>query len=234
MEMVEILCLANSRKPPSGRCIAGKRLNGTTYNGEWVRPVSDRDTKEISEEERRYEDGTGAQLLDILLIPLEAPAPTAHQVENIRINDRFYWIKKTKASFAQVLEAIDIYDPNFWCICTSTYHGLNDRVSEQQLINIHSSLKLIIVRQVKIQVYAEPSYVGGSARRRVRANFEYQGRQYSLVVTDREFETKYLGKQNGLYDLNNVVLCVSLAEAWNDYASRVIASVITQDMFQAQ
>ena len=62
----KIICLANSRKM-SGRCIAGKEvLNG--HYSQWIRPVSHRDTGEISEEEQRFEDGDSPQVLDIISI----------------------------------------------------------------------------------------------------------------------------------------------------------------------
>jgi len=38
--------------------------------GAWVRPVSARASHEVSEEERRYETGEKAQLLDVVTIPL--------------------------------------------------------------------------------------------------------------------------------------------------------------------
>lgn len=83
-----ILCLANSRKL-SGRCIAGKEKLRRGY-GEWIRPVSARPSEEISEEERRYENGQSAQILDVISVPMREPRPGAHQTENHLIDDDYY------------------------------------------------------------------------------------------------------------------------------------------------
>ena len=77
METVKIICLANSRKR-SGRCIAGKIID----SNKWIRPVSSRESEEISEEERRYKDGQMPKLLDIISIPVKFRKPTLHQKEN--------------------------------------------------------------------------------------------------------------------------------------------------------
>lgn len=66
MDPIEIICLANSRKI-SGRCIAGKIIS----SNKWMRSVSSRENEEISEEERRYENGQMPKLLDIIKIPVK-------------------------------------------------------------------------------------------------------------------------------------------------------------------
>ena len=75
-----IVCLANSRKL-GGRCIAGKEWHDNRPGG-WIRPVSDRSSKELSTHECRYEDRREPRLLDIIDISLLSQAVEGHQSEN--------------------------------------------------------------------------------------------------------------------------------------------------------
>ena len=59
-----IVCLANSYKPPDGRCIAGVEMLGNGEYGGWIRPVSARATAEVSFPECRYSTGQFPKLLD--------------------------------------------------------------------------------------------------------------------------------------------------------------------------
>ena len=75
-----IVCLANSRKK-SGRCIAGKEIIHN-QSGQWIRPVSNRQNEEISEEERMFENGDYPQLLDIISIRFIQHKPHDLQTED--------------------------------------------------------------------------------------------------------------------------------------------------------
>jgi len=227
MHTVTVICLANSRKPPSGRCIAGKRFDGTK-TAEWIRPVSNRASHEVSEEERRYETGSKAQLLDIILIPLLGHNPKGHQVENYTLDDQFYWGKKGRATWEQVMAAADPYDAKFWNNSQSTYHGNNDKVAEVDVAKIGSSLKLILVSDLIICVNSESGFDGNPGRRRVRGRFTLKGISYLLSVTDPDVEEYYLQQGNGDYNLGEAALCISLVEVWNGFSFRVVASVITK------
>jgi hypothetical protein len=92
-----IICLANSRKI-TGRCVAGKEVTGSKI-GAWIRPVSVRPTGELSEEDRRFQDGKDPRLLDVIRIPMTEPQPDGFQTENHLIDDRYYWTKEREASW---------------------------------------------------------------------------------------------------------------------------------------
>lgn len=223
-----IMCLANSRKPPSGRCIAGKEWGGV-HAGQWIRPVSSRESKEVSEEERRYITGGKAQLLDIIQVSMKNQSPVAHQTENFIFDDGFYWAKVGTATWAQVISQQDQYDANFWVQAESTYHGLNDKVADSISGNIRSSLKLIAPSNLKLEVVNEEGYEGRPSRRRLRARFEYHQTSYNLLVTDPEVEDQYLAMAEGCYPINTAILCISLTESWHGSASRLVASVIAPE-----
>jgi hypothetical protein len=227
METKRIVCLANSRKPPSGRCIAGKTLDGA-----WVRPVSGRASREVSEEERRYESGSKAALLDIIDVPIRRADPFEHQSENYLLDDNYYWTKIGRSSWTQVINLCDAYDPNFWATAESTYNGRNDKVPAANARRTRTSLKLIHIPELVLKVSSDDAYGGGPSRRRLRGEFEYVGVLYRLMVTDPEVEEEYLRRGDGTYEVGDVALCISLAEVWqeNGYASRLIASVITEEL----
>lgn len=78
---MQIVCLANSRKL-KGRCISGKQWGSGKAAGSWIRPVSERENQEVSEDERQYEDGSDPRVLDTMEVPMLAPKPGGCQTEN--------------------------------------------------------------------------------------------------------------------------------------------------------
>ncbi len=223
-----IICLANSKKPPSGRCIAGKEFEDDVVGG-WLRPVSNRASHEVSEDERSYDDGRKAQLLDIVTVPLRIASPLGHQIENHTLHEEYYWTKEGTATWDQVNAIVDPNDRVFWGNSQSTFHGRNDKVAEDDLAQIGSSLRLTRVHDLTIQVHSEDGYMGAPSRRRVRGEFTLLGQHYLLSVTDPVVEAQYLARDNGDYDIGEAILCISLVEPYHGYAFRVIASVITRD-----
>ena len=179
MEPIEIVCLANSRKI-SGRCIAGKIIS----ENKWIRPVSNRESEEISEEERRYENGQMPKLLDIISIPVKEHKPQLFQHENYLIDDDSYWEKRGK--FNGSLD--DLLDtPNdLWGTNSSSYQGQYDRFPENMCGTYRESLYLIKPQSLKIIIRIEGEEFG-NAKRKTRAEFCYNSTTYIFPATEPNY-----------------------------------------------
>ena len=125
-DVKQIVCLANSRKL-AGRCIAGREWTTESGAGNWIRPVSKRDNREVSEYERQYEDGSDPQVLDIVQVPVLAPKPHSFQTENWLLDDEYYWHKVGRFSQLELPKIADPVEP-LWADGYSTYNGRNDKI----------------------------------------------------------------------------------------------------------
>jgi hypothetical protein len=221
-----ILCLANSRKM-SGRCLAGKEVVQEHFGG-WIRPVSDRQYEEISEEDRRYEDGKYANLIDIIIIPMIKPLPKSYQSENHLIDANYYWERVGRATWDQVITATDNVRGPLWVNDHSSYNGQNDQVPEAISSTLKNSLLLIDPSGLNITVGKE----GGTfapAKRRVRADFSLNGQRYKLAVTDPWMERHYLAGSDGVFPVKTSRLCISLGEMFQEFAYKLVAAIITPE-----
>jgi hypothetical protein len=218
-----IICLANSRKI-SGRCIAGREIvNGRL--GAWVRPVSSRENGELSDEDRRYENGKDPQVLDVIQIPLLAPRPHTFQTENHLIDADRYWSFDRVATFAAARLAVDGGAGALWDNQFSTYNGLHDKVEAAAAVPEQGSLRLIEVADLVIHVGVEGAAFG-NAKRKVRGRFTHIGVQHWLVITDPLVESHYLAAGDGTHQVGQALLCVSLSEPFNGWVFKLIAAVI--------
>jgi hypothetical protein len=224
----KIVCLANSRKPPSGRCIAGREIVGGGF-GDWIRPVSARPSREISEVERRYEDGTDPKVLDIIVIQMSERLPQHHQQENHVIDDTYYWLRRGAVSWRDLQAAVEDPAGPLWLNGFSSWHGRNDRVPDGQLSTLNRSLYLVRPYRLLLVVGLEGGQFG-PARRRVRARFNVSGQTYAVGVTDPGVEAQYLARSDGEYPLDDALICVSLGEAFNGFAYKLAAAVITPEI----
>ena len=217
-----IVCLANARRR-SGRCIAGKVWEGNRP-GNWIRPVSDREGEEVSEDERRYEDGLDPEVLDIIDVPLLSPKPNDHQQENWLLDSDSYWIKVDVLSLDRLQQLVDPIAP-LWINGHSTYRGLNDQVPLAQAKSLDSSLRLIHVERVHLFVF-RPGKEFGNPKRRVQGRFSYAGQEYAFWVTDPVYERKYLSEPDDEYEIGESFLTISLGEPFKGDCYKLVATVI--------
>jgi hypothetical protein len=220
-----LLCLANSRKL-SGRCVAGKVIV-QKGGGEWIRPVSDRPSQEVSESERQYRDGSDPRVLDIIEIPLLAHQPKSYQDENWLLDPKSYWVLVGRSNWSE-LQAFSDDPPALWLNNSSTYSGSNDRVSLADSAALDCSLYLLHLDRLALRVFA-PGVDFGNPKLRVQAVFSHRGTKYSLWVTDPVIERTYLLKREGDYDIGECFVTVSLGEAHEGFCYKLVATIITPE-----
>ena len=216
----EIICLANSRKY-SGRCIAGKELIDGRI-GEWVRPIGNSETGELSLKEICYRDGNVPQLLDVVAVPLARHTPHSYQTENYHL-DKGVWVGRHSFPPADLTKLCDPVD-SLWRNGYSSGSGLNDRIPEKiAQEQIRSSL--LFIRPQWARVVVEE---GANLLQRLRAEFHFAGQEYRLPVTDPEVENRYLGKPVGCYPLSDKYLyfTVSIGEPYEGYCYKLVAGII--------
>ncbi|MFE6024651.1 dual OB domain-containing protein [Streptomyces niveus] len=214
------VCLANSRKL-SGRCVAGMVDDDS---GEWVRPVSARPNGEVSAYERQYRDGTDPSVLDIVSVQLLRPQSHSFQSENWLLDPDYYW-KKTGWVGWRGLSNLEQRPSALWINGSSTFHGNNDHISTEEAVTLSDSLKLIRVADLTLHVHA-PRAMFGDSKRVLRARFSYEGHEYILRVTDPEYRREYLAKPDGIYELGESFLTVSLSEPFEGYVYKLVAAII--------
>jgi hypothetical protein len=219
-----IVCLANSRKPPAGQCVAGREVTTAGFGG-WVRAVSSRASREVSLLERRYHDGRDPQVLDVISIRMTCPHPHPYQKENHVIDTTRRWQKRGQLAWADLLAAVEDPAGPLWLNGYSSYYGYNDRVPEGCMAGLAGSLYLVRPEQLRIVVQPERGELG-LPRRRVRAAFNLCSHAYRIVVTDPWIEFDFLTRDNGETAVNEALLCISLSELYHGFAYKLAATVI--------
>lgn len=221
-----ILSLANSRRP-GGTCFAGKEFTNGQSSG-WLRPVNSSNSGAISLQDRAYEDGNHADVLDIVRLTLKEPRAHDHHQEDHQIDPDYYWAKAGSATWQDVVNATDVVNGALWANEGSSFHGTNDKVTEATARKLTGSLYLIDPTNLYLDVGRESMFQGGTVRK-VRARFTYNGHPYNFVVTDEVVEKEYFAKKDGSYRVPQARLSISLAEIKYGTAIKLAAAVITPD-----
>lgn len=190
--MTQIICLANSIRP-GGRCIAGKDLK----TGEWIRPVNDNSNRAIP---NSFTLAKSLKLMDIVEIPLKSNVLSDKYQRENRLVDNWSWNIVGRATIGNVIK-----------LCESNAQILHNDIDHVDATDMDllpmpdwKSLQLI---QTQVQ-FVPDSYDNS----RWRAEFQDGlGNDYSLKVTDPDFDTKL---RSGSSVSSDCILCISLPEPW--------------------
>ena len=216
-----IVCLANSRMS-GGRCIAGKVLQTDGRAGEWIRPVTAWTTGALSERERQYGDGGEPRALDVIDVPVVEAKPTEHQQENWVVNPERRWVRVGRMDGSALPYWLDV-PPTLWVNGYSSDDGVNDRVPSSETGTLESSLSLICVDALRVNV----SESDGDQAPELRGSFEYNGHDYSLRITDADAESGSMRMRPGDYDSGARFLTISLtAKPFEGYLYKLIAAIV--------
>ena len=102
---------------------------------------------------------------------------------------------------------------------------MNDRITLPQAEQLVSSLRLIRVDRLLIDVFC-PGAAFNNPERRVQGQFEHAGTQYHLWVTDPIYERLFLAQPDGRYELGESCLTISLGEPHEGFSYKLIAAII--------
>lgn len=150
--------------------------------------------------------------------------PHGYQQENWLLNPELYWEKHGQLAVKD-LGAFTDQPQILWLNGHNSYNGTNDRIPLEAASKLKSSLFLIDVDDVTLSVFV-PGEAFGDSKRRVQADFIYNGFRYKLWVTDPMIERPYLQRENGSYRLGHRHLCISLGEPHQGFCYKLVATVI--------
>ena len=218
------ICLANSVKY-GGFCIAGREILPDGSYGGWLRPVSTRPTAELSFMEPLYADNESPRLLDVIDVPLARPHALHHQTENHQIDPSLQWRRLGRLPKRSVAELCDL-PSSLWINGEQTSGGCNNCVTADKAAKLKSSLYLISVSEITMQVRTASRTE--HARFTYKGNFTYNSAEYFLNLTDPIVIDYLCRKGLGKYRFDNVYLTVSLTEpfAFDNRCHKLIAAVM--------
>ena len=224
-----IVCLANSNKN-GGTCVAGREMLANGQYGDWVRPVSLRPTAEVSFMESLYANNQSPKLLDVIDVPLTAPAPHLHQTENHHIDASKPWIRLGKLAWNEVPRLRD-RPASIWPESSIAVCGSNNCISPEQAAAYTNSLVFIRVKGVLLESCT--ATLSSNNRRSHKAAFTHNSVDYRLTLTDPAVISALATAGKTRVEIDDVFLCISLTEPWpgDNRCHKLVAAVIHNPPF---
>ena len=212
-----LVILASSHKH-GGICLAGKLI--TPSAGQWVRPVSPRETGALPPSWLHRVAGTIPRVGMCLSVPLGRPVPEEHQQENHAI-EAGLWTRIPQISTDKLTTLVDPDQP-LWQDGGHSFRGHNDRIPESIVrATCRASLRLIKPAMLRFTLDHAPDKTG------LRALFDHAGRHYALAVTDdvaiRYWKERLDQGHDGRAD---ALLTISLGLPFNGFCYKLVAGVI--------
>jgi hypothetical protein len=209
-----IVCLANSKKL-GAYCVAGVEQD----TQDWIRPLGSGSHGAVTVSEQTLADGTRPELLDLIEVPLERPAPQPGQPENWELaSGRWRRLGQLDNDDARdLLESLAEDAPAF---------GTNERsVSVADVAAGEVACSLAVVRPERLR-WTKRVWPEGT---KIRAVFMHAGGRHDLPVTDPAWLAHFAHDAPGDYghvDSEEVYLVLSLGEPMNDEHWKLVAGVI--------
>lgn len=202
-QTIQTVIFANSIKHGQ-HCVAGKTLDGK----QWVRPVSNRQGKELTHTQAKCRNPHGTynvKPLQKITMGIAEHVPLINQPDNYLIDDSV-WQQNYRLNECDIVKYLD-HPSDLWGTEASVPYDL---IRSGRLV-ISQSLNLVKVGQLKL-------YVNSYQKRRAR--FVYNGCSYDLPVTDPNFDTLVQDTS----DLQGI-LCVSLGEELKGNCYKLVAGI---------
>jgi hypothetical protein len=219
---IEIILMTKSRKHKN-YCIAGIDVD----TGKWIRLISENSSIHcaVPEEDLTYEDGSQANILDVVRVTLKKKDPLHFQPENVIYDSQYYWTKLRTATLSDVIEILDQAEDEY--VFLNAEKKLKKSFVDDLSADEVYSLKFICVDEATL--YAKRW--DDQSNIKYTLSFDYNDERYSyLSITDDYFTRNFT--EEGEFDLDNICLVISLGELYekDECHYKLIASVFTEGL----
>jgi hypothetical protein len=221
MQAEEMMVLACSKKW-GGRCVAGI----SSRSGRWLRPVSTLPHGELTPYHYRIE-GREICPFDLIRFEYEGGLSDPSQPENVAVAaGRWELMGRVDPADADDVLSRHVVDG-------PVLLGNRGAAMPEDDARMGVEASLALVRPREVEFHLEPPWEGTS-RARPRAAFELDGQSYDFALTDYMVAPRLMKAglgSHGLADLgvapgSAIYLTVSLAEARDDWCTKLVAAVL--------